>query len=510
MQEHLRALSFILVLAIPVFVIAKGSACALATSSKDFERRRNLWFAITLTAFLSGNFWICMAGVGILLLAIVPREPNKLAMYFALLFAVPAISAQIPGMGIVNYVFAIDYVRLLALTVLLAGFLQILARPERVRFGSLPTDKILLAYLVLLFALQLDVDSLTNTLRHSVFYAFIDVFLPYYVASRAIRDAREFRDVLMAFVVAAMLLAAVGAFEFARHWLLYRSLEGSLGMRWGGANYLLRAGLLRAEASTGQPIALGYVMAVAIGFFLYLRRSVPNAGAWGIGMALLAVGVVAPVSRGPWVGTAVILFVYLATGPSAGWRLVKIAYAGLLLLPVLLVSPVGEKVVDLLPFVGTVEVHNITYRERVLAISIQQILRHPWFGAFDALSAPEMQDLRQGQGIIDIVNTYLGVGLDSGLLGLGLFCGFFTTVLVGVFRTLGRLHDQQGEAHLLGRTLLATLVGILVMIFTVSSISVIPVIYWSVAGLSVAYVQLHKREQAFAGRPRRRTIPVDA
>jgi O-antigen ligase len=508
MQEHLRALAFILVLTIPVFVIAKGSACALATSRRDFERRRNLWFAMTLTAFLSGNFWICMAGTGILLLAIVPREPNKLAMYFALLFAVPAISAQIPGMGIVNHVFAIDYVRLLALTVLLAGFLQILARPERVRFGSLLTDKILLAYLGLLFALQLDVDSLTNTLRHSVFYAFIDVFLPYYVASRAIRDPREFRDALMAFVVSAMLLAAIGTLEFAKHWLVYRSLEASLGMRWGGANYLLRAGLLRAEASTGQPIALGYVMAVAIGLFLYLRRSVPNAGAWGFGMALLAVGLVAPVSRGPWVGTAAILFVYLATGPSAVWRLVKIGYAGLLLLPLLLLSSVGEKVIDLLPFVGTVEVHNITYRERVLAISIEQILRHPWFGAFDALSAPEMQDLRQGQGIIDIVNSYLGVGLQSGLVGMSLFCGFFAVVLFGVFRAMRRQPDSDSEMYLLGRVLLATMVGILLMIFTVSSISVIPLIYWSVAGLCAAYAQSPGRAGAAGPRQFRPAAPL--
>ena len=509
MPEHLRALIVILGLAIPVFVIAKKPASAVATSGRDFARRRNLWFAITLVAFLSNNFWICIAGVGFVLLAIVPREANKLAMYFALLFALPAISAQIPGMGIVNHLFAIDYVRLMALTVLLPGFLQILSRPERARFGSLLADKILLAYLVLLFALQLDVDSLTNTLRHSVFYAFIDVFLPYYVASRAIRDAREFRDAMMAFVVAAMLLAAIGAFEFAKHWLVYRSLEASLGMRWGGANYLLRAGLLRAEASTGQPIALGYVMAVAIGFFLYLRRSVPNAAAWGFGMALLAVGLVAPVSRGPWVGAAMILFVYLAIGPSAVSRLMKIGFVGLLLLPWFFVSPVGKKVVDLLPFVGTVEVHNITYRERVLEISIQQILRHPWFGSFDALSAPGMQDLRQGQGIIDIVNSYLGVGLQSGLVGLLLFCGIFAAVLFGVLRTVRRLPASEVEMRLLGRVLLATMTGILLMIFTVSSISVIPVIYWSVAGLCAAYAQSSGRAGAAGPRQVRPVVPLN-
>lgn len=41
--------------------------------------------------------------------------------------------------------------------------------------------------------------------------------------------------------------------------------------------------------------------------------------------------------------------------------------------------------------------------------------------------------------------------------------------------------------------LLATLIGILVIIFTVSSITFIPVVYWSVAGLGVAYIQMVRR-----------------
>ena len=50
--------------------------------------------------------------------------------------------------------------------------------------------------------------------------------------------------------------------------------------------------------------------------------------------------------------------------------------------------------------------------------------------------------------------------------------------------------DRGSEEYLLGRVLLATLLAILFMIFTVSSISIIPIIYWSVAGLAVAYAQM--------------------
>ncbi|MNC40799.1 hypothetical protein D3C75_895330 [compost metagenome] len=53
--------------------------------------------------------------------------------------------------------------------------------------------------------------------------------------------------------------------------------------------------------------------------------------------------------------------------------------------------------------------------------------------------------------------------------------------------------DKDDERRQLGRVLLATLIGILVIIFTVSSITFIPVVYWSIAGLGVAYIQMVRR-----------------
>jgi O-antigen ligase len=97
-----------------------------------------------------------------------------------------------------------------------------------------------------------------------------------------------------------------------------------------------------------------------------------------------------------------------------------------------------------------------------------------------------MQQLKQGQGIIDIVNTYLGVALASGFVGLALFCGFFLVVLVELVLALRR---AGGDTYPLGQTLFCALLGILVMIFTTSSIGLIAVIYWSVAGLAQGYAR---------------------
>lgn len=128
------------------------------------------------------------------------------------------------------------------------------------------------------------------------------------------------------------------------------------------------------------------------------------------------------------------------------------------------------------------------------------IQRNPLFGSFDFRNTPEMQSMIQGEGIIDIVNTYINLALRVGLVGLTLFVGFFVSILFGLRKALRAFPDRNDEGRLLGRALLATLLGILVIIFTVSSITVIPVVYWSIAGVSVAYIQMVRRaRQAEAG-----------
>jgi O-antigen ligase len=491
MPEQLRALVVILALAGAVFAAARPFACAAAMQDEDFVRRRNLWFALTLAAFLAHNFWLFIVFAAVLIALALPAEPNKLALYFFVLFAVPAIDEEIPGFGIVEHLFSIDYPRLLALAILLPAWLALRARPEAEPFGRSSADKLLAAYLVLQLCLQLPHTTLTETLRKGVFYACVDVFLPYYVASRALRSLAAFRDALTAFALAAAVLAALALFEFARHWLLYTPLQEALGADWGLANYLERGdGVLRAQGSTGQPIILGYVMALGLCLALYVRKSLPPTRWRDAGLVLLAAGLVAAMSRGPWIGALVMLLAFVATGPRALPRLAKLGVAGLCVVPLVMVSSAGQGLVDYLPFVGTVEAQNVAYRELLFEISLGVVLDHPFFGAWDFLQLPVMQQLKQGQGIIDIVNTYLGVALASGLVGLALFCGFFLVVLVELLAAMRRAGKRDGELYALGQALFCALLGILVMIFTTSSIGLIAVIYWAIAGLGIAYARM--------------------
>jgi len=497
LPEHLRALAVILLFASAVFVLAKAPACAIATPPADFERRRNLWIALTLAVFLAHSFWVYIAMASLIMLLTLPREANKLALFFFLLFAVPPIKAEVPGLGVFRYLFSIDHLRLLALVVLLPAFLQLRKRPDIEPFGRLLPDKLIAAYIVVNFGLYLSASTATNALRYGALYPFLDAFLPYYVASRSLQNTKDFRDALMAFVFAALLLVPIAAFEATRHWLLYAALNDTLGVDYGYGQYLERdGGTLRAQGSTGHAIPLGYVMAVALGLMLYVRQLVPGAVMRSAAFLALLVGLIAPVSRGPWVGMAAIVLLYFATGPRAMSNLAKLGVAGAILTAGMLATPAGEKIIDYLPFVGTVESENVEYRQRLLEICIAVILDSPLFGAYDSFYSLDLEALRQGQGIVDIVNSYIGIGLASGLVGLGLFVGFFATITLGILRAMARIPDKSDENHVLGRALVSTLIGILIIIFTVSSISVIPVIYWCFAGLGVAFSRMVARGNA--------------
>jgi hypothetical protein len=491
MPEFLRSLLVILFIAFIIFKVAKRPITIAGMSSNDFDTRRRLWFAITIIAFLANNFWIFIVIAIPVFLYAAKRDQNKIALVFFLLFAVPLFGAEITGFGLVNFLFELNYFRLLSLLILLPTYFSLRASRQNEANPKYAADYLLFAYIALGLFRQFQIDSATNTAR-TLFYIILDIFLPYYVASRSIKDLKSFADVFSAFTISAILIGAIGLFELLKGWLLYSSLNETFGIDWGYGKYLDRAGTLRAIASTGQPIVLGYVLAVAFGFYLYLNQKLPSKTTRAICLTGLVFGIVAPLSRGPWVGVFAAGLLFIATGDKPLKTILHISLPALFIFMVLLTTPYGATIIDHLPFVGTVDIENVTFREKLFDNSLQVISRNPYFGSFDYILSPELEELRSGgdDGIIDIVNTYLAITLSSGIVGLTLFVTFFMSVLVQVSRATRKSLAISKDIHLLGRTLLSTLVGILVIIYTVSSITFIPIIYWMVAGLGVSYVRL--------------------
>jgi O-antigen ligase len=491
MPEHLRALIVVLVVGGAVTYVARPALLQLI-DAKTFSRWRVAWVFATLALFLAHNYWLYVLTIGAFALTVARKDTHVLGVYFLLLFVSPPASTQVPGMGLVNYIFIVNHYRLLALALLLPTALALLQRSSTMKWGRSPVDWMVLAYIVLISLLRFREANLTSGLR-DIFTICVDVLLPYYVVSRSLRSLKDFQYALTGFVIGAMVLAALSMVEVLLSWKLYFAVLAALGlnpMEFGG--YLYRGAFLRPNVTVGNSIVLGYVLMVALGFFFFLKEYVKPPRLVWLGAILLAAGVASSLSRGPWVGASFMLVVYLMLGPKAVKRLVTAGFFAVLAVGVLSVLPVGNVVFDMLPFIGTVDEFNVEYRANLLTSAWPVIERNLWLGSVDYLRAPELQIMIQGDGIIDIVNTYVGVLLDSGVAGLVFFAGSFLLALKHV-RVASRKAAVHGpEAVILGRALFATLAAIMLVIYTVSSIVAVAIVYWSVLGLCVAYAHLMK------------------
>jgi O-antigen ligase len=240
-------------------------------------------------------------------------------------------------------------------------------------------------------------------------------------------------------------------------------------------------------------LALGYLLAVGFGFWLYLKSHVES-GVRRIGTTLLLWGgLFAAFSRGPWLGAVTVYFTFFAAGARAVSRLVKgtlLAFAVALLI---MVSPIGDRILNVLPVMGKTADANIIYRQRLAERGWEIVLAHPFFG--DQFPYPEMEDLRQGEGIIDIVNTYLGVALSYGFIGLFCFLSFILLALTTVYARTRELVHSDPDLALFGTSLIACIVGTLVMIESSSFILGCEKMFYVLAGLATAYARLTRSPQ---------------
>jgi O-antigen ligase len=494
MSTIFKEMIVVVVIAAVMFALAKPIALRFSTEA-DFIRRRNVWFALTLTAFLSPSFWL-YALVAVPLMAWAGRkDTNPVAFYLLLLHVIPPVPVDIPVVGI-NELFALDNYRLLTFSMLIpvAWRIRRSKDPARIRrFEAM--DLLLFAYGALQIALYIPPDmpghvllpdSPTNMMRRA-FLFYVDVYLLYYVTSRSCTSRRAIVEAQAAFCLACVVMAVLAIFETGKHWLVYVDLAKSWSTDPTLGVYLLREGSLRAQASSGHSLALGYLLAIAFGFWLYLKSNIPARRTRIAVAILLWLGLICAYSRGPWIGAIAIYFAFAALRPRA--RLLKAASVAVILAGAITMTPIGTRVINALPFTGgTVASETFKYRERLAERSWELIKAHPYFG--DQLAYTEMEDLRQGQGIIDVVNTYAGVALNKGLVGLSIFVLFILTALMKAYRASRAAMQSDADHAFLGASLVACVLGTLLMIENASLILGYDRLFWVLAGFCAAYAHL--------------------
>ena len=490
MPEQFQALIVVMGIALPIFLLARQPLVAAGYDAEVFRRHRNLWIAITLLAFLAHSFWLYIVLAAIVLLLAARQDPAPLALYFVVLFAAPHFTMVLPGIGPIENLFDVNHIRMLNLVILLPLALML----RRLKHGQphifRTPDYWVVGYLAVMLIAHARSESVTMILR-IMFNLSVDIWLPYYVASRAITTMVQFRQLAFSFVLATVIMAAIAVFETLNGWLLYEGLRSPMGVPAFYNTYMPRSdgGPLRAITSTTFPIILGYVLTVGLGMYAFIAMRIQPRWRRMIVWLCLVAGLVAALSRGPWVGAAAMGLLITVLGPGKGKRMTLAMGLGGLSFLGLLVSPWGQTLLDLLPFVGSGESATIDYREQLLDVSLLVFWQNPMLGDLNYIENPLLEQMRQGQGIIDIVNTYLQIALPYGLIGLMFFTGAMLVPSHAVWRTRKAVMHENAEAERLGRVLLATMLGILVTIGTASSIGAIGPVYWIIAGLCVAYTR---------------------
>jgi hypothetical protein len=484
MPEHIRALVVVLVLSTALLFIARP-AMIQVMPAETFDRWRKLWLFTTLAWFLSGIIWIYVALMVVMLTRARKKEPQVFGLYLLLLFAAPSAHAPIPGFGLIDHVIMLDHYRLLALALLLPTAWALKKDTSTVRFGRSPVDWMVFGYLVLTWVVTLPETSFTNGMRGGVLQ-FIDGWLPYYVASRSIRSVEDFRIALSGLLLGALLLSVLAVFEVLRSWKLYMASIVEYGLPVSQL-YKARGPFLRPGASVQDSIVIGTVVVIGMCIMLSLRERMAGKLRSGMLWAVLLLGLLASLSRAPWMAGVLLFFLFFVLDGKSHKALFQ--GAAILSLGVFVLSffPAGKVIVDLLPFVGQTEQGSIDYRMNWFAASMPVVERNFWFGDVRALGAPELEIMRNGEGIVDLVNMFLAVLLYYGAIGLALFVGMFLFSLKTVRRSERVFRRSSKEISAVGRSILVAVVCIMLIIFTLSAISVVPIMIWTLVGLSAAY-----------------------
>src|SRR5665213_745182 len=307
MPINLKALIVVLVIASIVFTAAKKTAL-LFSAEKDFQRRRNVWFVLTIAAFLTPNIWLyALIAIPFLVLS-GRRDTNPSAFYFFVLFTVPPVAATIALPGGAKLIDVTNPV-LIVVCVLIPAAMRLRRAEKGNRIQGLhAVDWCLLAYGVLTSVFYIHLTAPDGSFYQSSFSDFvrrmivfsIGVFIPYFVISRSARNRRSMLDNIAAFILPCLVMAAIGIFESARGWLLYESIPVRWGLADSFTSYFIRGSSLRAMASTPHSLALGYDLAIAFGLWLSLQAYVESRPRRYVVTAMLCLALIVTYSRGPW------------------------------------------------------------------------------------------------------------------------------------------------------------------------------------------------------------------
>lgn len=328
----------------------------------------------------------------------------------------------------------------------------------------------------------------------------LDLGLPYYVLSRGIASMEDMGEALLWLAAGAVVLSGILLYEAAQAWPIYYPLYQHYQVPIG---YFVksRGGILRAAGPFLESTATAFVMAICV-LALWLARD-RFRSKWHhllmFGFAVL--GLLAPQSRGAWSG----LFLAIILTMAHNGQYLRIIRTGVIVagvgLALVVAAQSSPSLSETLGLSGSSS-DSAVYRETLLARGIEELHASPVVGFALADIMDRLEDLRQGEGIIDFVNAYLWVALISGLAGLALFLSCYGLFVLHAVRLRRWATGDTRRLAASGFVIGALVMSAMMLAFT--AFNARPAVFVFVLfGAVAALVAIRDRER----RPRRSVAP---
>ncbi len=444
--------------------------------------------AMAAIGFLSPNLIVAYLAVGLIPL-IFGRTKLKVGIVVATaLFALPSLPTNMT----IGSVWLFSWT--MQTTVAVGGLIAMLVAPGRLAKAPPWADASMIIVILVLIFVDARGGAPTGYLRGFTTY-FLQFAVLVYLITRCARTPVEWRALLAALAAIGCILAVLVLYEARANWPLYSPLYYRYGFPVENV-VKFRGGLMRAYGPLEEATALGAVLVMCFCAALAGRRAFRSNLAYIGIVALIAIGTLAPQSRGGMIGIAVAFVVSSFYRRGIG-SVSQVGLAALLLSGIYAGTTVfgsfGAQVATSLEDASG----SGDYRTELLRRGMQEFWKSPIIGDSYANVVARMQDMVQGEGMVDFVNTYLYFALFAGAIGLVLFCISFLIPMGRLVQIRQSLPPGSAEREVAGFCL-AVLVSAAVMI-TFTSYLPRPSVMW-LAAASMALIVVGPR-RARAGRP---------
>jgi len=421
-------------------------------------------FGLYYSLFAVGVVALIVLAPGVGPAGLILPAPNALELRSRLfLMCQPLMPMMICTIAIGGLTFAqLNYIHLLGIGYLAAMLLsgQRLAEPRLQGWDML---------FVLMMMVQAAMDCRGNDLTYSIRacnQVILNLGLPYLAVSRAFARSRTPGDLMLSFVLGGCIVALIATYEAPRHWLLYDTMPQAVGADpEASSGYVKqRGGLLRGRASFPESTGLSLFLGMEVVALVALRRHIGSRMAFFAALALLASGVFFTLAR--------IGYIVVVAGLAAcmvherRWlglfkMLLGMSVCGALLLALSHVVP------TLAASIGTSDdaAGSVDYRSELFSQGMA-LARENWLSGVSMKELEiRLESLRQGEGIIDLVNQPLTILMRAGVFGAVLYY----MILVGVLATLfTRAPALSKDARASATACFAGLVGLTASLVTTS------------------------------------------